>query len=223
MDPGHDMVFEDRADAGRRLADHVTHLGDEHPVVLALPRGGVVVGYEIARALGAPLNVIVARKLGAPGHEELGIGAVAPGGVRVLYDDAIAALGISSEWIERVTARETDEMERRLRLYRGDRPLPALEDRTVILVDDGLATGVTARAAMESIRRQRPRRLVVAIPVCAAETAAVLRPLADEFICAQTPHGFRAVGLWYHDFTQVTDEEVIALLERAAEERLAAA
>jgi putative phosphoribosyl transferase len=185
-------------------------------MVLALPRGGVVVAFEIARALHAPLDVLVARKLGAPGHEELGIGAIAPGGVRVLDEQAVRWLGITEEQLQRIVARETEEMNRRLRLYRGNRPLPNVRGKTVILVDDGLATGATAQAAIASLRQQQPRRLVLAVPVCASETAERLRPEVDNLICVSIPPLFRAVGLWYRNYEQTTDQEVTDLLERAA-------
>ncbi|HZO88858.1 MAG TPA: phosphoribosyltransferase [Chthonomonadaceae bacterium] len=212
------IVFQDRHDAGKQLATHLMQYREQNPIVLALPRGGVVVGYEVAQALNAPLDVIVARKLGAPGHEELGIGAIAPGGVLVRDDLAIRYLGVTEEQLQRTITRETAEMERRIRSYRGDRPFPDLHGKTVILVDDGLATGVTARAAIRSIRQQNPQRIVLAVPVCAAETAQALRGEADEVICASTPINFRAVGLWYEDFEQVTDDEVITLLQQANRE-----
>src|SRR5712691_8841260 len=154
-----ELRFHDRVDAGRRLAEHLMAYRTENPLVLALARGGVVVGEEVARTLGAPLEVMVARKLGAPGQPELGVGAIAPG-VRVVDEAALRALGISAKRLQWITAAETEEMERRLRRYRGDKPEPAVRDRTVILVDDGLATGVTARAAIRALRRQRPRRIV---------------------------------------------------------------
>jgi len=217
------MIFRDREDAGLRLAERLAPYRREDPIVLALPRGGVVIGYEVARALHAPLDVIVARKLGAPDQPELGIGAIAPGGVRVLDDTIVRALDIPMEQIERIAAREAGEMERRLHRYRGDRPKPDLRDRTVILVDDGLATGVTARAAVESIRRERPRRIVLAVPVCATETAELFRGLVDELVCLQMPREFRAVGLWYDDFDQTSDEEVVDLLNYARSSRAAGA
>jgi len=209
------MVFADREDAGRQLAQTLLRYRDQDPIVLALPRGGVVVGYEVARALHCPLDVIVARKLGAPGQPELGIGAIAPGEVRVLDDFIVRALGISMEQIERIADREAAEIDRRLRRFRGDRPAPNLHHRTVILVDDGLATGVTARAAVASILKEEPRRLILAVPVCAAETARAFRSLVDDMVCLHAPDDFRAVGLWYRDFDQTSDEEVIALLDRA--------
>jgi putative phosphoribosyl transferase len=210
--------FKDRIDAGRGLAGRLSRFGDERPVVFALPRGGVPVGYEISRSLEVPLDVFVARKLGAPGQPEFGIGAVSVGGVRVLNEDVVRRLGIPADYVERITERETAEVERRMRLFRGDRPEPEVRGRTVILVDDGLATGVTARAAVEALRRLEPRRLVLAAPVCAAQTAEVLGPEVDELVCLETPPDLGAIGFWYRDFSQTSDEEVIELLESARRE-----
>lgn len=208
--------FRDREDAGRRLAERLRGYRYEDPVVLALPRGGVPVGYEISRALEAPLNIFISRKLGAPGHEEFGIGAVAQGGVRILNEEAIEALSIPEEYIERVTAQQMAEIERRFNLLRGkERPEPEVGGRTAILVDDGLATGVTARAAVEALRLREPRRLVLAVPVCAAQTAQTLRSEVDELVCLETPSELMAIGFWYEDFYQVPDEEVVELLENA--------
>lgn len=212
-------VFEDREEGGRKLAPLLFHLRPENPIVLALPRGGVEVGYYVARELNAPLDVIVARKLGAPGQEELGIGAIAPGGVRIVDDYAVRYLGITPDKIDQIAQREAEEMERRLRLYRGDRPTLELRDRTVILVDDGLATGVTARAAIRSVQQQDPRHLVLAVPVCAGDTAQSIRDGGVEVVCVNTPSQFRAVGYWYRDFRQLTDQEVIDLLRRSEMER----
>src|SRR5918997_3000983 len=209
--------FRDRGDAGRRLAERLSRYRDERPVVFALPRGGVPVAYEISRALGVPLEVLVARKLGAPGQPEFGIGAVAPGGVRILNEEVVRRLGIPEDYIERITERETAEVERRLRHFRGDRPEPEVRGRTVILVDDGLATGVTARAAVEALRRLGPGRLILASPVCAAQTAEVLAPEVDELVCLEAPADLGAIGFWYLDFSQTSDEEVIELLERAGQ------
>ena len=213
--PEPDPPFQDRADAGRRLAERLRSFEPENPIVLGLPRGGVAVASEIARALSAPLDVFVARKLGAPAQPELGIGAIAPRGVRILDTMAVDILGITPEEIEVITARETVEMDRRLQLYRDDRPPIDIADRTVILVDDGLATGVTARAAVQALSLSHPRRLVLAVPVCAPETANLLRSEVDNFVCLLMPDRFRAVGLWYEDFEQLTDDQVIALLNRA--------
>lgn len=208
-----EILFEDRVDAGRQLAERLAPYAEERPVVFALPRGGVPVGAEVSRSLGAPLEIIVSRKLGAPGQPEFGIGAVAPSGVRVLNERAVRALGIEEDYLEMISARELAEAERRLKLFRGDRPYPDLERRTAILVDDGLATGVTARAALLALRRMNPRRLVLAVPVCALQTAELLRPEADDLICLLAPANLEAVGLWYRNFEQTSDEEVVRLLE----------
>jgi len=212
--------FKDRRDAGQRLAERLGRYWGENPIVLALPRGGVPVGYEVSRSLGAPLDIFIARKLGAPGRPELGIGAVAQDGLRVLNADAVRALGIPKEYIEQVAEREKAEIERRLGLLRGEEyPEPDVRKRTVILVDDGLATGVTARAAIEALRRRDPRRLILAAPVCAAASAELLRPEVDELVCLKTPSGSTAISLWYRDFKQVPDEEVIELLNDARREQ----
>ena len=208
--------FRDRKDAGRRLAERLAGYRDKDPVVLALPRGGVPVGYEISRSLGAPLDVFIARKLGAPGREELGIGAVAQGGVRVLNERALEVLGVTDEYVEQVTAKETAEIERRLGDLRGrGRPETGIEGRTAILVDDGLATGVTALAAVGALRERNPQRLVLAVPVCAAQTVDTLRPKVDELVYLEAPPDLGAIGLWYENFRQVADEEVVGLLESA--------
>ena len=207
--------FRDRRDAGRKLAGPLgSHRADD-PVVFALPRGGVPVGYEVARALEAPLDVLVARKLGAPDQPEFGIGAVAPGGVRVLNEYAVRRLGIPEGYLDRITAQETAEVERRIRHFRGDRPETPVAGRAAILVDDGLATGVTARAAVEALRLRGPGRLVLAAPVCAAQTAQLLRPEVDSLVCLRCPPDLGAIGFWYADFDQTGDEEVVALLEEA--------
>jgi putative phosphoribosyl transferase len=211
--------FEDRRDAGRRLAGKLVRFRDERPVVFALPRGGVPVGYEISRSLGAPLDVFVSRKLGAPDQPEFGIGAVAAGGVRVLNEDVVRRLGITEDYVERITAQEIAEVGRRLRYFRGKRPEPKVGGRTAILVDDGLATGVTARAAVEALRLRGPRRLVLAAPVCAAQTVNLLMPRVDELVCLECPPDLGAIGFWYRNFEQTSDEEVVELLERARSER----
>src|SRR4051794_35756455 len=210
------MLFRDRAQAGRQLAARLTaYAGRPDVLVLALPRGGVPVGYEVARALRAPLDVFLVRKLGVPGQEELAMGAIASGGVRVLNEEVVRTLGIPDEVVDAVAAQEQRELERRDRLYRGKRPAPQVEGRTVILVDDGLATGSTMRAAVAALRRQRPARIVVAVPVGAPQTCEDFQYEADEAVCARTPEPFHAVGAWYEDFSQTTDEEVRDLLGRA--------
>ena len=213
---GESRLFQDRPDAGRQLAERLLHLRETHPIVLALPRGGVPVGYEIARALGAPLDVFLVRKIGAPSQRELGIGAVAQGGVQIVNEAAVAMLGVTPEQIQRIAAEETAELERRLQRFRRDRPLPELRGRTVILVDDGLATGVSAAAAIRALQRFQPAQIILAVPVCAPETAEALRAEVDELICVQAPANFLAVGYWYRNFDQTTDEEVVELLDRAA-------
>ena len=209
--------FRDRHDAGRRLAAKLAGYARRPDVlVLALPRGGVPVGYEVAQALGAPLDVFVVRKLGVPGYEEVAMGAVATGGVRVLNDDIVAGLRIPDYLIDAVAERELEELGRRERLYRGGRPPPDVRQRTVILVDDGLATGATMLAAIKALRKLQPARIVVAVPIAARDTCEALRAEVDEVICAITPEPFQAVGRWYEDFSQTSDEEVRELLARRA-------
>ena len=212
IDPG---LFRDRREAGRLLAEKLAPYANRPDVlVLALPRGGVPVAYEVARALGAPLDVFVVRKLGVPGYEELAMGAVATGGVRVLNDQIVDRLGIPDHLIDAVAAREQQERSRRERLYRGGRPPPNIRGHTVILVDDGLATGATMHAAIQALRQQQPARIVVAVPTASPETCEEMRAEVDDVICAITPEPFHAVGLWYQDFSQTTDEEVRDLLSR---------
>jgi putative phosphoribosyl transferase len=212
-------VFRDRADAGRRLAELLRAKGFHDPVVLALPRGGVPVAAEVAVGLGAPLEVFVARKVGAPGQPEWGIGAVAEGGAVVSNDAAVRALGLSPEAFHALVARERDEVARRVLQYRRDRPLPDLAGRDAILVDDGLATGVTAEAALRALRALGPRRLVLAVPVAARDTAHRLAGVADEVVCVHAPRDLRAVGQWYDVFEQTRDDEVLAALGRTEEAR----
>jgi len=215
--------FRNRAEGGRELAQKlVEYAGRPDVLVLALPRGGVPVGYEVARALQAPLDVFVVRKLGVPGHEELAMGAVASGGAWVLNDDVVTPLGISPQAIRAVAARELAELARREQVYRGDRPTPDVRGRTVILVDDGLATGSTMRAAVKALRRLEPDRIVVAVPTAAPSTCAELGQEADECVCGIKPDPFYAVGVWYEDFSQTTDDEVRDLLDRGALETTAA-
>src|SRR5687767_11650714 len=198
--------FQDRYDAGRYLAFHLAAYGNRPDVlVLALPRGGVPVAYEVARALNVPLDVFLVRKLGVPGHEELAMGAIATGGIVVLNRELADDLRISADEIERVAAREVQELARRERAYRDGRPAPDVRGRTVILVDDGLATGSTMRAAAQAVRMQGPARTVVAVPVAAVQTCDEFRGEVDEVVCARTPLPFYAVGLWYDDFSPTSD------------------
>lgn len=206
------VVFEDRRQAGLALADVVAKLELHDPVVLALPRGGVPVGSPIAQRLGAPLDVLIVRKLGVPGHEELAMGAIASGNARVLNSDVIAALRITDDVIERVAARERIELARREQLYRGAHEPVPVEQRSVILVDDGLATGATMRAAALSLRARQPREIIAAVPVGAASSCAQLERVVDRLICLAQPEPFYGVGLWYRVFDQTSDEEVRRLL-----------
>ena len=208
--------FRNRQHAGERLAQELSRFADRSDlIVLALPRGGVPVGYEIAARLHAPLDVFVVRKLGVPGQEEVAMGAVAPGGVRVLDDYTIRVARVSPQDVERITALERAELERRERRYRGNRAFPNVANKIVILVDDGLATGSTMRAAVEALRKLAPSEIIVAVPVAAAETCDAFRDIVDEIVCVETPEPFGAVGYWYEDFSQTSDEEVHDLLERA--------
>ena len=214
--------FRDRRDAGRRLAEKLTaEVALKNPLVLALPRGGVPVAYEVAAALDAPLEVFLVRKLGVPGHEELAMGAIASGGVQVLNPDVVDHLGIPDSAIQAVVKEEQAELARREREYRRGRPAPDVGGRDVVLVDDGLATGSTMRAAATALRRMGPSRVVVAVPVASPETCQEFRAEVDEIVCAITPEPMQAVGLWYEDFSQTTDEEVQELLERAEREHAA--
>ncbi len=211
------MRFANRAQAGQMLAQKLlSYAGRPHVVVLGLPRGGVPVAYEVAEALEAPLDVLVARKLGVPGFEELAMGAVASGGARVLNEDVLAETEVPWAEVEAATQREMREIERREIEYRGGRPALALHDRLVILVDDGLATGATMRAAIEAAKAQKPAGIVVAVPTGARETVIALRPLVADVVTVMTPDSFMAVGLWYVDFSPTTDEEVRSLLAKAA-------
>ena len=208
--------FMDRREAGRVLASRLQAYADRGDVVvLALPRGGVPVAYEVATALAAPLDVFLVRKLGTPGHRELAMGAIASGGVRVLNDDVVRWYGIPESAIESVAREEAEELERREREYRRDRPAPDLANRVVILVDDGLATGSTMRAAAQAVRLLGPSRVVVAVPVGARQTCSEIAAVADEVVCARMPEPFSAVGQWYLDFDQTEDDEVRELLQKS--------
>jgi predicted phosphoribosyltransferase len=213
------MFFHDRTEAGRELAKLLTGYRDSPDVlVLALPRGGVPVAFEVARALRLPLDIFLVRKLGLPGHEELAMGAIASGGVLVLNDDVVRGLDIPDELIEQVAIRERRELQRREQAYRGDRPPLDISNRTIILIDDGVATGSSLRAAIAALRRLRPAKIIVAVPVGAPDTCAELNQVADEAICAQMPEPFGGVGRWYDEFGQVSDDEVGSLLSRARRE-----
>jgi len=212
------MLFHDRIHAGRILARKLGKYANKPSVlILALPRGGVLVGYPVAMALGAPLDLVVVRKLGVPGQEELALGAIASGGVCVLSHELIDELGISSRVIEAIVAREQREVERREQVYRGDAPAARIAGRTVIVVDDGVATGATMKAAVAVVRTQQPERLIVAAPVASPRTCAELRAQADEVVCPFQPENFMAIGAFYEDFHQVSDEEVREYLRRAAQ------
>jgi putative phosphoribosyl transferase len=207
--------FADRRDAGRQLAEQLRPLAEGDPIVVGLPRGGVPVADEVATALGAPLEILSVRKLGAPHNPEYGIGAIAEGGTRVFDPEALAVLGIDNRTLESIVARETAELRRRVAAYRGDRVAMSLHRRTVIVVDDGVATGVTDTAALRAIRRCRPNRLVLAVPVCPPDSLARLRGEADDIVCLVAPPQLYGVGQWYQDFSQVSDSEVIAALGTA--------
>jgi predicted phosphoribosyltransferase len=218
------VTFANRHDAGRALGAKLRHYANRKDViVLALPRGGVPVGFEVAEVLDAPLDVFLVRKLGMPGHPEFAIGAIASGGVRVLNADVMRGYGVSRAAVEAIAREEGFELERRERAYRQGRAMPDLTGRVVILVDDGLATGSTMRAAVEAVRQLGPSRIVVAAPVGAPDTCDEFREIANEVVCAITPEPFAAVGLWYRDFSQTTDEEVRALLRRRGVEAQAPA
>jgi len=212
-------LFRDRSEAGRVLAARVIgSISDQDPLVLALPRGGVPVGFEVARVLRAEVDIFLVRKLGAPGHEELAIGAVASGGIRILNTALIKDLHLSQEIIEQITTREHRELKRREVLYRAGSAAIPIRGRTIILTDDGLATGASMKAASKAVRAEGPHRLIVAVPVASRQTCDELRGDVDEVICAETPEPFMSVGSWYDDFRQTTDEDVKMLLEKAARE-----
>jgi predicted phosphoribosyltransferase len=215
-------LFKDRRDAGKKLSSELAHYAGRLDVlVLGLPRGGIPVAFEVAQALDAPLDLFLVRKLGLPGHRELAMGAIASGGVQVLNQDVVRMTNVSEQTIEWVAAQEQQELERRERAYRGDRPRPQVCGRVIILVDDGLATGASMRAAVVALKEQNPERIVVAVPTAAPETCAEFEDEVDEVVCATTPRPFFGVGAWYRDFSQTTDEEVRQLLEEAERRPLA--
>ena len=218
-----DTNFKDREEAGRILANRLTKYADQTPIVLGLPRGGVPVAFEVAKALKAPLDVYVVRKLGVPGHEELAMGAIASGDVRVLNKPVVEDLRISEAAIETETRKEQEELKRRELLYRGKRPPLDVSNRTVVLVDDGIATGSTIKAAIAALKKQKAGRIVVAVPVAPASTIDELKTEVDEVICVSTPEFFHAISLWYDEFPQTSDEEVRELLKRAETKKQAAA
>lgn len=211
--------FQDRRDAGvqlgRALLNQVDRTTWVDPIVLALPRGGVPVAFEVARAIGAPLDILLVRKMGVPGHEELAMGAIGSGGVRIFNESVLESLDISPVEVEAVARRELAELQRREAAYRGNRPPPRLAGRTVILVDDGLATGSTMRAAVEAVRRHEPHQIIVAVPVASPATCDEFATVVDHVVCVRAPSDLYAVGVWYEDFTQTTDREVATLLEQS--------
>ncbi|HHP7243412.1 MAG TPA: phosphoribosyltransferase [Elainellaceae cyanobacterium] len=210
------MKFQDRTESGQKLATALRRYANRPDViVLGLPRGGIPVAYEVAKELGAPLDVYVVRKLGVPKHEELAMGAIATGGVRYLNDRVVNSLRISPDIVDQVAFKEQRELERREQVYRDNRPAPELRDRIVILVDDGLATGATMQAAIAALHHQHPAKIIGAVPVAAPEVCEALADKVDEMICAETPQPFYAVGLWYKNFSQTTDDEVRQLLKQA--------
>ena len=214
------MIFRNRSDAGQYLATKLLQYKDRQDVlVLALPRGGVPVAFEVAQALRVPMDIFLVRKLGVPGHEELAMGAIATGGVRVLNEDTVDYLGIPADVIDSIAETELKELKRRELVYRGNRPAPDVKGKTLILIDDGLATGSTIRAAAQALRRREPARIIVAVPVSAPQTCDEYRIGVDEIVCAVTPEPFFGVGKWYLDFSQTTDEEVRDLLELARSEK----
>lgn len=218
------MQYRDRIEAGQQLAPLLRPYANRADVlVLGLPRGGIPVAFAVAEHLSAPLGAYVVRKLGVPGHEELAMGAIATGGIRILNATIIHQLGIPPAAVEAVTSQEQRQLQQREQLYQGNRPLPAIQGRTVILIDDGLATGATMRAAVAALRQQQPAWLVVAVPIAARSICDKLRTEVDEVVCATTPEPFYAVGLWYEDFSPTSDEEVCELLARAAQRQTAAA
>lgn len=209
------MIFENRQQAGKQLASKLLNFREENPIVLALPRGGVPIGYEIAKILQAPLDVLIVRKIGISGNKEFGLGAIAEGGVKILDEISNLSLGIDQDEINTTVELEEKELQRRIDIYRNGKQLPDLKGQTVILVDDGMATGMTARAAIEAVKKLNPKKIILAIPVCARDTVEALRSKLDGILCLATPFQFMAVGLWYRDFEQLSDKEVVKLLQES--------
>ena len=209
------MIYKDRHDAGRALAEKLKKYADENPVIIGIPRGGVVLGYEVAKALNAPLDIIVARKIGAPQNPELGIGAIAPGKVTILNNELVSMLSVSKQQLERIIEQETSEMNRRINVYRKGLPDLDLNNKTVIVVDDGIATGISTMAAIASIKLSKPKKIILAVPVCPSDSVNKFEENVDEFICLNARADFYAVGQYYDNFEQTTDEEVIDLLQKA--------
>ncbi|MDP3763278.1 MAG: phosphoribosyltransferase [bacterium] len=213
-------MFKNRTDAGQKLAEKLLEYKQDNPVVFALPRGGVPVGYEVAKALGAPLDTIVARKIGAPSNSEFGVGAIAPGGVLILNAETLRSLGLEQRDLEDIIKKEKQEMERRIIRYKSGEWSKDAPTNTVIVVDDGLATGVTARAALQSAKIiYKPKKLIFASPVCARDSLEFLRPYADRIVCVSKPENLMAIGEWYEDFPQISDEEVLHYLNKITEQR----
>lgn len=212
------MFYKDRKDAGRQLAEKLKKYKEDKPIIMALPRGGVVLGYEVAKILNAPMDVITTRKTGAPFNPEFGIGAIAPNGIRILNPESINLLKISDSEIERIIEKETNEMNRRITLYRKGLPSINLQGKTVIVVDDGLATGVSTKAAILSIKQMQPEKIILAVPVSPPNTADKFRKEVDEFICLAEPADFYAVSVYYDNFEQISDEEVINLIQKAKQD-----
>lgn len=210
-------LYKDREHAGQELAKHLINYASDDTVILALPRGGVTIGYELAKKLHSPLDVIVSRKIGLPQNPEFGIGAIGEENTRVLDNRIIELIGLPEDVLESIIQKEQTELKRRINLYRKNKPLPNLKNKTVILVDDGLATGVTAKAAIQAIKKLNPKKIIFASPVCAYDTAQEFRSLVDEVICLATPLDLKAIGLWYQNFDQVSDEEVLEMLKEAKE------
>ncbi|MBD3362848.1 phosphoribosyltransferase [Candidatus Dojkabacteria bacterium] len=209
------IVYEDRQDAGEGLADELINYKDNNPYIFALPRGGVPVAYQVSEKLKCPLDIITVRKLGVPWHPEFAFGAIAPDGVKVIHEDVVDRLNLTKEQIERVKSEEIEEMERRTKVYRKNLDYPNLAENTAIIIDDGIATGATMHAAVKFVKKLKPERTIIAVPVSAGDSADKLQEEVDDFICPSIPPNFSAVGQWYRKFTQTSDEQVIKLLKKS--------